>query len=125
VAYETQAEPREKAEPFLAALRDGDPIDAIALASPSAFVNFLSMTAPEGELAIRRRAIWLFSIGPTTSRVIRERQLAVTREASPHTSRGLIDTILRFFAPPREAAEETTGGTEAPPSEAADEGPPT
>lgn len=99
-AYQTLPEPREKARPFLDAIEKGETVDAIAFASPSAFHNFLAMTEPEGLRAIVDRRIPLFAIGPTTSHAIREGGLTVAGEASPHTSTGLRQALVRHLARP-------------------------
>ncbi len=106
VVYCTLPEERQKAQPFLHRITARQPIHAIAFASPSAFHNFLSMTEPDGERAIREQNIAIFSIGPTTSQAIRERGLQVTGEALPHTSKGLKLAIQHHFAPQSILAEE-------------------
>ena len=97
IAYRTLPEPREKAQPFLDAIEKGETIDAIAFASPSAYHNLLTMTEPDGLRAIVDRRIPLFSIGPTTSHAIREGGLTVAGEASPHTSGGLLQAVVRYL----------------------------
>ncbi|MBI4585811.1 MAG: uroporphyrinogen-III synthase [Planctomycetes bacterium] len=97
IAYRTLPEPPEKARPFLDLLERGGKADGIAFASPSAFENFLAMTAPQGEAAIRGQSIPLFSIGPTTSQAIRERGFEVAREASPFNAEGLAEAIVQHL----------------------------
>lgn len=99
VAYRTLPEAREMAQPFLHALAARQPVAGIAFASPSALENFLIMTAPDGERAIREQDIALFSMGPTTSRAIVDRGFEVSAEADPYTTTGLRRSIQRYFAP--------------------------
>ncbi len=94
IAYRTLPEPPEKARPFLDLIESGGKVDGIAFASPSAFENFMAMTAPQGEAAIRGQSIPLFSIGPTTSQAIRGRGFQVAREASPFNAEGLAEAIV-------------------------------
>lgn len=76
---------------FLSRFDRGD-VDWITLTSPSAFVNLLTLLG--AERADRLRTVKLASIGPVTSRVIREAGFNEAAEANPHDVPGLVSAII-------------------------------
>lgn len=75
--YQTLAADPEKAAPFLAALDAGEDIDAVTFASPSALRCFLEVTGERGERLLRDPRVTIVSIGPTTTRALRDAGLTV------------------------------------------------
>ncbi len=89
--YRTIA-PADLPDAFWAAYEAGR-IGWITLTSPSAFVNLLERLG--GDRTEQLRAIKLASIGPVTTRAIRERGFEVTVEADPHDVAGMVAAIVR------------------------------
>ena len=75
---------------FLARLEHGE-IDWITLTSPSSFVNLLSLLGPG--LAKKLWSAKLASIGPATTRIIRQAGYREAVEANPHNIEGLLAAI--------------------------------
>lgn len=71
---------------------DANGIDWIALTSPSSLNNLLILLGNRRE---KLRAIKLASIGPVTSRAIRQAGFKETVEAEPHDIPALVDAIVR------------------------------
>lgn len=98
VAYETVAPDVDAAE--VRKLLSPRP-DAITFTSPSTVRNLASMLGEEG----MRRAlasVAIASIGPITSRAVRDLGLEVSAEASPSTVPALIEALAQYFdQPPR------------------------
>jgi len=67
-------------------------IDWITLTSPSSFVNLLSLLGPQR--CERLHAVGLASIGPVTTRAIREAGYSVAAEADPHDVPSLVSAII-------------------------------
>jgi uroporphyrinogen-III synthase len=67
---------------------------------PPDWLTFASSSAVENLLSVVRRGlpreIKIASIGPVTSRTVREHGLTVTAEADPHTVPALVDAIVRY-----------------------------
>ena len=76
---------------FIERLERGQ-IDWITLTSPSSFVNLLSLLGPQR--CERLHAVGLASIGPVTTRAIREAGYSVAVEADPHDVPGLVSAII-------------------------------
>jgi uroporphyrinogen III methyltransferase/synthase len=70
-------------------------IDAITLTSSSTVTNLLALA---GEHAASLAGIPLISIGPQTSRTIREAGLDVAAEAEPSTLEGLVAAMVEYFS---------------------------
>ena len=88
--YKTCA-PGHLPEAFLDELRAGH-VDWVTLMSPSALENLLQLLGPE-------RAAWLepvkwASIGPVTSKALREAGFRVHAEAEPHDASGLVRALV-------------------------------
>lgn len=80
-----------------AQLRAGQ-IDAITLASPSAFHNLLTRLGNEGgDLALLRR-VPLACIGATTAQAVTDGGFSPAVTAPTPTSRGLLDALSAYFA---------------------------
>lgn len=71
---------------------DAGQLNWIALTSPSSFVNLLRLLGEEREE--RLRATRLASIGPVTTRAIRQAGYAESAEANPHDVAGLMTAII-------------------------------
>jgi uroporphyrinogen III methyltransferase/synthase len=80
--------PAEAGPADLARVRAGE-IDAITFTSSSTVTNFCDAVG-----TVTGAAPKVISIGPVTSRTARERGLAVTAEADPHTIDGVVDAVL-------------------------------
>ena len=77
-----------------AALEAG--VDAVTFTSPSTFTNLVAML---GDRAARLLAgVVLASIGPVTSRAMRDAGFPVHVEPAEHTMAGLVDALDTFFA---------------------------
>lgn len=72
---------------------DAGEIDWITFTSPSSFQNLLALLGDARRERVRR--ILLASIGPVTSRAIREAGFTVAAEADPHNAAGLAAAIRR------------------------------
>ncbi|MBV8831736.1 MAG: uroporphyrinogen-III synthase [Acidobacteriaceae bacterium] len=70
---------------------DSPPPDWLTFASSSAFENLLSVVRQD---FLRKSKI--ASIGPVTSRTVREHGLTVTAEADPHTVPALVEAIVQY-----------------------------
>ena len=70
--------------------------DAICFTSASTAQGFLS-AVPPGEFRRRWKGTRIVSIGPVTSRAVRERGLRVHAEARPYTADGLVRALTRLF----------------------------
>jgi len=86
--------PTELPAGFLERLNGGR-IDWITLTSPSTFHNLLSLLGPAAASLLYN--VRLASIGPVTTRAIRERGYHETVEADPHDSAGLIAAIRSYW----------------------------
>lgn len=71
---------------------DGGRIDWITFTSPSSFVNLLTLLGPLR--TERLRFVRLASIGPVTTKAIREAGHSVASEADPHDVAGLVSAII-------------------------------
>jgi uroporphyrinogen-III synthase len=71
-------------------------IDWITLTSPSSFTNLLALLGPQRSEHLRK--IRLASIGPVTTRAIREAGYDVAAEAEPHDVPGLVSAIINASA---------------------------
>lgn len=87
--YRTARPPNLPAS-FLARL-DAGKVDWITLTSPSSFVNLLSLLGKERAQALRK--VKLASIGPVTTRAIRQAGYNEAVEADPHDAAGLVAAI--------------------------------
>ncbi len=72
-------------------------VDAITLASPSAFHNLLIRLKAEGSSSDALNDVVLASIGPTTTQTLRDAGYANIITASPSTANGLIDALSTYF----------------------------
>jgi len=77
---------------------DEDGLDWITLTSPSSFENLLALLGPER--AERLRRVKLASIGPVTTRSIRDRGYTEAVEANPHDVGGLVAAIRQAAGKP-------------------------
>lgn len=100
VVYET-AIPREQKLAALEAVRRGG-IDVIALASPSAWNNLVTMLG-SGSTALQAPAV--ACIGPTTAEAVRADGIQPAVIAERHTLDGLVEAIVKLF--------QTNGGLHA------------
>jgi uroporphyrinogen-III synthase len=91
-AYRT-VQPRETRREALDALRRGA-VDVIALASPSAFRNLLTML---GTQVTCLQFVRLVCIGPTTAAAVCERQLEPAAVAGEHTIPGLVAAVADLY----------------------------
>lgn len=80
------------------ALRAGQ-IDAITLASPSAFQNLLTRLTDEGGELDLLHQISLACIGTTTAQAVTDSGFIPAVTASESTARGLVDALAAYFAP--------------------------
>jgi uroporphyrinogen III methyltransferase/synthase len=88
-AYRTVMAPAGKAYPALKALRSGS-INAVALASPSAFEGLLALLGPDARSLGR---VGLVCIGPTTASAVRDAGFTPAVVAEPHTLEGLVGAV--------------------------------
>jgi uroporphyrinogen III methyltransferase/synthase len=79
-------------ESFIARLEQGE-LDWITLTSPSAFQNLLALLGPQRAALLRGAK--LASIGPVTTRAVREAGWMESAEAQPHDAEGLVQAITR------------------------------
>jgi uroporphyrinogen-III synthase len=96
--YRTVAGAPARARPLLARLAAGEPPDAVLFTSPSTLDGFLEMTGPAGFEALRRGALRIVAIGPTTSAAIRARGLEVAAEAGEASAAGLVAALVKAVA---------------------------
>jgi uroporphyrinogen III methyltransferase/synthase len=94
VAYRT-LRPETLDREMLESLRHGD-IDAIVLASPSAFHN-LAALVPSTELAALSNRVQFATIGSTTTRTLREAGVRVAIESNDSSSAGLAEAIAKYY----------------------------
>jgi uroporphyrinogen III methyltransferase / synthase len=94
VAYRTTA-PKAPDPGALERVRSGE-MDAIILASPSAFHNLCSWI-PMAELAALSRRVQFAAIGPTTARALREAGAWVGIEATDASAAALADAIGNYY----------------------------
>lgn len=90
-AYRTRC-PAALSASFLEKLDRGQ-MDWITLTSPSSFTNLLTLLGPAR--CERLRSVKLASIGPVTSRAIRDAGYHPAAEAEPHDVAGLASAIIR------------------------------
>jgi len=72
---------------------DAGQVDWITLTSPSSFVNLLALLGEARKEALRR--VKLASIGPVTTKAVRQAGFEVAVEAEPHDVPGLVAAIRR------------------------------
>ncbi|HUT23985.1 MAG TPA: uroporphyrinogen-III C-methyltransferase [Sumerlaeia bacterium] len=98
VAYRTALEEPESVEEIREGLRDGT-ISAVTFTSSSTVRNFVRVV---GEEAVRDLSdeVCLVSIGPETSRTLRQYTKGEIAEAAEYTIPGLVDLLVRRFAAP-------------------------
>ena len=94
VAYRT-LRPASLDPDILGAVRRAE-IAAIVFASPSAYHN-LAEFVPAAELAALSERVQFASIGPTTTRALREVGARVAIEANDSSSAGLADAIAKYY----------------------------
>lgn len=99
--------PAELPEAFLQRLEHGE-IDWVTLTSPSTWNNLLTLLGP----ALREKLynVKLASIGPVTTRAIRERGFVEAVEADPHDVSGLVAAILKNEAQTRRRGDAAKEG---------------
>lgn len=83
--------PKGLPEAFVRAFDDGG-IDWLTLTSPSSLANLLQLLGRERSEGLRR--IRLASIGPVTTRAIRQAGFEAAAEADPHDVEGLVASIV-------------------------------
>jgi uroporphyrinogen III methyltransferase/synthase len=88
------AEPQKSADQELMDVIQKGRIDWVTFTSSSTVQSFLERI--DGDL-IRQSCVKIASIGPVTSRRLREKGLEITAEAQPHTTEGLIRAIVKFY----------------------------
>ena len=84
----------ERAVPPAGALDDAAAADAICFTSSSTVTNYLELAGSDHIPPV------VACIGPVTAATARAAGLAVTVEATEHTIDGLVDALLRTWAPP-------------------------
>ncbi len=104
VAYLTIEGPAGSREPLAAALADPD-LGAVVFASGSAVRGALTLAAGSGRA--RLAVVPLVSIGPATSRVIREHGLRVAAEAPTPSVEGLVSAVASAVPAPVSPASES------------------
>ncbi len=72
-------------------------VDAITLASPSAFANLLIRLHHEGGDPTQLSQMTLACIGPTTAQAVQEAGFTPSVIAQYHTARGLISALAAYF----------------------------
>jgi uroporphyrinogen III methyltransferase/synthase len=102
VAYRTVAA-SEEISGALELVRDGR-VDVVTFTSGSTVRSFLAAVRDKGELHGKFASA---SIGPITSRALRDAGFEPDIEASVYTVDGLIDAIERYFSEERESGRDT------------------
>ncbi|MCZ6794905.1 MAG: uroporphyrinogen-III synthase [Planctomycetota bacterium] len=96
--YETLPEEPAHAAPLLELIDRGGRIDVAVFASPSALSGFVDMTGERGRRILQDARI--VSIGPTTSRALREAGLEVSRESTRPDVEALTRAIVDALSDP-------------------------
>jgi uroporphyrinogen III methyltransferase/synthase len=84
--------PKSLPAAFVARVDAGE-VDWITLTSPSSFVNLLALVGEARRETLRR--LKLASIGPVTTKAVRQAGFEVACEAEPHDVPGLVEAIRR------------------------------
>jgi len=71
-------------------------IDAVTFTSSSTVTNLLALAGPD--LRPKLNQVPLFSIGPLTTRTLRDAGLEAAAEASPSTLEGMVAALVDYFA---------------------------
>lgn len=87
--------PKSLPPEFLAAF-DAVKLNWITLTSPSSFINLLTLLGPDRIEKLKE--LRLASIGPVTTRTIRERGFQEAIEANPHDVKGLVAAMTEFVS---------------------------
>lgn len=82
----------EGAQALKAALK-ADGVDVVCFTSPSAATNALKALGAEAKALLARTRV--YSIGPMTSRAIRDEGIDLTAEATQHDMPGLVEVVVK------------------------------
>lgn len=100
IAYRT-ASPEHIDQAVVERIRRGA-VDVVMFASPSAVQNFVATIGGDDAQTIAKRVNFA-AIGPTTAQALRAAKLPVAIQAAESSSRGLAESMERFYAKQRQS----------------------